>query len=49
MPQYKLSFNRSKINNFSLIQSLNLSSLMDDKLQDLAHRIPEIKHMSFLA
>ena len=28
------------------MQFLNLSSHMDDKLQDLAHKIPETKHMS---
>ena len=47
-PQYKLSFNRSysKINNFSLMKSLNLPSLMDDKLQNLAHNIMEMKQMT---
>ena len=40
-PQHKLGFNRSysKINNFNLMQSLNLTSLMDNKLQDLSHKI----------
>ena len=31
------------------MQSLNLSSLMDDKLQDLAHKIWEKKQMQFTA
>ena len=51
-PQLKLGFNRSykkKINNFSLMQSFNLSSLTDDKLQDLALEIPEMKKCQFLA
>ena len=38
--EYKLGFNRSysKINNFCLMQSLNISSLLDDKLQILANK-----------
>ena len=46
--EYKLGFNRSysKINNFSLMQSLNISSLTDEKLQILANKIPEMKHIS---
>ena len=46
--EYKLGFNQSylKINNFSLMQSLNISSLMDDKLQVLANKILEMKHVS---
>ena len=49
--QYKLDFNMSysKIDNFSLMQSLSLSSLTDDKLQGLAYKIPEMKQMSVLA
>ena len=45
MTQYKLDFNRSysKIDNFSLMHSLNLSSPMDGKLQDLAQKILEMK------
>ena len=44
----KLGFNRSysKINNFSLMQSLNISSLTDDSLQNLSNKMPEMKHMS---
>ena len=47
-PQYKLGFNRSssKISIFNLMQSLNLSNLIDDKLQDLAHKIQEMKQVS---
>ena len=47
-PQHKLGFNRSysKIDNFNLMQSLNLTSLIDNKLQDLAHKILEMKQMS---
>ena len=43
----KLGSNRSylEINNFSLMQSLNISSLTDDNLQNLASKIPEMKHM----
>ena len=39
-PQYKVGSNRSysNINNFTLMQSLNLSSLTDDKVHDLAHK-----------
>ena len=49
--EYKLGFNRSysKINNFSLMQSLNISSLMDDKLQDFAHKFLEVKHVSIVS
>ena len=45
---YKLGFNRSysKINSFSLRKSLNISSLIDDKLQFLANKILEMKHVS---
>ena len=47
-PENKLGFNRSysKINNFSLMQSLNISSLTDDSLQNCANKIPKMKHMS---
>ena len=47
-PQYKLGFSRSysKMDNFSLMQSLNLSSLTDNKLQGLAYKIPEMKQIS---
>ena len=50
-PENKLDFNRSysKINNYSLMQSLNISSLTDDSLQNLASKIPEMKHMSVLS
>ena len=50
-PQYKIGFNRScsKINNLSLMQCLNLSSLMDNTLQDLAHKILEMKQMLILS
>ena len=50
-PQSKLGFNRSysEINNFSLMQSLNISSLSDDSLQNLANKTPEMKHMSVLS
>ena len=43
----KLGFNRSysKINNFSLMQSLEISSLTDENLKNLANNILEIKHM----
>ena len=46
-PKIKLGSNRSysKINNFSLIQSLNISSLNDDSLQNIANKIPEMKHI----
>ena len=45
--EYKLGFNRSnsKINNFILMQSLNISSLTDNKLHVLANKIPEMKHV----
>ena len=48
-PQHMLGFNRSysKIDNLNLMQILNLTSLTDDKLQDLAHKILEMKQMSF--
>ena len=44
----KLGLNRSysKINNFSLMQSLNISSLIDERLQILADKIQEMKHIS---
>ena len=44
----KLGFNRSysKINNCSLMHSLNISSITDDHLQNVASRIPEMKHVS---
>ena len=47
-PQHKLGFNRSysKIDNFSLMQTLNLTSLTNEKLQDLAHKFMEIKQIS---
>ena len=47
-PKNKLGFNTSycTIVNFSLMQSLNISSLTDDGLQNLASKIPEMKHMS---
>ena len=47
--EYKLGFNRfySKINNFSLMQCLNISSLTDNGLQVLANKVPEMKHISF--
>ena len=50
-PQYKLGFNRSyaKVNNFNLMQSLNLSSLMNDKLQNVAPKISEMKQMSIFS
>ena len=48
-PEYKLGFNSlySKINNFSLMQSLNMSSLTDDKLDILANNILEMKCVNF--
>ena len=48
-PENKLDFKRScsKINNFSLMQSQNISSLTDDRLQNLANEIPEIKCVYF--
>ena len=47
--EYILGFNRSyaKFDNFSSMQSLNISSLMDDKLQELAHKILQMKHVNF--
>ena len=46
---YKLGFNRSysKINNFSLMKSLNISSLMDDKLQHLAKNAGNETYINF--
>ena len=43
-PESELGFNKSysKINNFSLMQSLNISSLTDNSLQNLANKILEI-------
>ena len=43
----KLGFNRSysKINNFSLMQSLDIPSTSDETLKSLANKILEIKHM----
>ena len=48
-PEYKLGFNRSysKINNFSLMQSLNISSLTDERLEVLANKILEMKQVNF--
>ena len=47
--EYKLGFNRSysKIDNLNLMQSLNISSLMDDKIKDLAHKVPEMKCVNY--
>ena len=44
----KLGFNRSysKIDNFSLMQSLNISSINDIMLQALAPKIPKMEHLS---
>ena len=44
----KLGFNRSysKINNFSLMQSLDISSITDENLKSLANEIPQMKYMS---
>ena len=44
----KLGFNRSysKINNFSLMESLDISNLTDDNLKSIANKIHEMKHMS---
>ena len=44
-PENKLGFNKSysKINNFCLMQSPNISSLTDE---NIANKIPEMKHMS---
>ena len=46
--EYKLGFNRSnsKINNSIFKQSLNISSLFDNKLQILDNKIPKMKHVS---
>ena len=46
-PENKLGFIRSysKINNFSLMQFLSISSLPDDRLEPLANQIPEMKHV----
>ena len=49
IPESKLGLNvrsYSKINNFSLMQSLDMSNLTDDSLQNLANKIPEMMHMS---
>ena len=48
-PENKLGLNRSysKINNFSLMQSLNISSVTDDRSQALAKEIPEMKCVHF--
>ena len=47
----KLGFNRSysKINNFSLMQSLDISSLTDENLKSIANKRPEMKHMSLFS
>ena len=47
-PEYGLGFNGSysKIDNFSLMQSLNISSLTDNGLETLTSKIPEMKHVS---
>ena len=47
-PEHKLGFNRSysKIDSFYLMQTLNLTSLTDEKLQALAHKILEMKQLS---
>ena len=47
-PQHKLGFSTSysKIDNFNLMQTLNLSSLTEDKFQDFAHKILAMKQMS---
>ena len=44
----KLGFNRSysKIDNFSIMQTKNILSLMDYKLKVLVCKIPEMKHVS---
>ena len=46
--EYLLGFNKSylKINNFSLMQSLNITSLTDNGLQILANKILGMKHIS---
>ena len=45
IPQHKLGFSRSysKIDIFNPMQTLYLASLSNDKLQDLTHKIPEMK------
>ena len=42
----RLGFNRSyyKIDNFSLMQSLNISNIKDHDLQAIVTKIPEMKH-----
>ena len=47
--EYKLGFNRSysKINKFSLMQSPNIWSLTDNRLEALANKIPEMKRVHF--
>ena len=49
--EYKLGFTRSysKINMFSLMQSINISNLTNDKLKlkVLANKIQEMKHVNF--
>ena len=44
----KLGFNRSysKIDNFSIMQALNVSSHVDNKLEALASKIPEMTYVS---
>ena len=48
LSQHKQGFNRyySKTDNFILMQLLNLTSFMDNKLQDIYHDILEMKQMS---
>ena len=43
----QFSFNRSysKINNFSLMQCLDISSLTDDNLKSITNKSPEMKHI----
>ena len=50
-PEHKLGFNRSysKINNFCLMQSINISSLTDNGLDALGNKIPEMKHVSIFS
>ena len=45
--EIRLGFNRScsKINNFSLLQSLDRSSLTNDNFNSIANKIPEMKHV----
>ena len=47
-PQHKLDFNRSYsiISNFNLTQTVNLTSLTNERFQDLAHKILEMTQMS---